>query len=266
VPLRRGRFFSSSDTPDTPPRVLINEAFVARFMKERDPLSTRFRVHGRGGPGPWNDVVGVVGDVKNAGLAAPIRPEVFIPMEQMRDGWNQLFLLVRTGGEPSAFLPQVRSVVASLDPEQPIYAIQTMEEAVSTSVFQQRIAAGLIGVFAVVAMIMSAIGIYGVMSYAVSARTQEIGIRMAIGAERSDVLRLVLAQVLRMTVIGLAIGVALLLLAGKALSDLLYGVTPADPATIAVVTILLGTVALLAGWIPAYRASRVNPIIALRYE
>lgn len=266
VPLRRGRFFSSSDTPDTPPRVVINEAFVARFMKERDPLSTRFRVLGRGGPGPWNDVVGVVGDAKNAGLAAPIRPEVFVPMEQMRDGWNQLFLLVRTSGEPSAFLPQVRSVVASLDPEQPIYAIQTMEEAVSTSVFQQRISAGLIAVFAVVAMIMSAIGIYGVMSYAVSARTQEIGIRMAIGAERSDVLRLVLAQVARMTVVGLAIGVALLLFAGQALRDLLYGVNPSDPATIAVVTILLGTVALLAGWIPAYRASKVNPIVALRYE
>ena len=266
VPLLRGRIFDTEDTPAAPPRVIVNQAFVTRFMRDRDPLTTRVRVIGRGGPGPWTDVVGVVGNARNSGATAPVRPEIFVPMEQGRDGWNQLFLLVRTGADPASLLPQVRSVVASIDPEQPVYAIQTLEEALSISIFQQRLAMALVGIFAGVALLMSAVGIYGVMSYSVSARTQEIGVRMAIGAERSDVVWLVLRQVTRLAAIGLVIGVGLLLLAGKALTGLLYGVTPSDPLTIAFVTLTLGAVSLVAGWVPAWKASRINPIQALRYE
>jgi len=191
---------------------------------------------------------------------------VFISMERGRDAWNQLFLLVRSDGDASALIPSIRSAVAAIDAEQPVYNIRTMEEAVALSSFQQRISALLLGIFAAVALVLAAVGIYGVMSYSVSARTQELGIRMAIGATRSDVLRLVLMQVAGLAAVGLVIGVGLLVAAGRALSRLLYGVEPTDPLTIAAVAITLGSVALVAGWIPAWRASRVSPLQALRYE
>jgi putative ABC transport system permease protein len=266
IPLLRGRLFNESDVPAGPPRALLNQAFVARHLQGTEPIGARVRVVGRGGPGPWTEVIGVVGDARNSGAGAPVRPEAFIAMEQGRDAWNQLFLVVRSEQDASALVPVVRSVVASIDAEQPVYNIQTMAEAVALSSFQQRISATLLGIFAAVALVLAAGGIYGVMSYAVSARTQEIGVRMAIGAERSDVLRLVLTQVARLAAVGLVIGIGLLILAGPLMARLLYGVTPSDPLTIAAVTVTLGTVALIAGWVPAWRASRVNPIQALRYE
>ena len=187
-------------------------------------------------------------------------------MEMGRDSWNQLFLIVRSEKDSAALLPSIREAVASIDAEQPVYAIQTLDEALAGSSFQQRISAVLLLIFAAVALTLAAIGIYGVMSYSVSARTQEIGVRMAIGAERSDVLRLVLLQVAKLSALGLVIGVGLLMLTGKALSSLLYGVTPSDPLTIGLVTLTLAAVSLVAGWVPAWRASKVNPITALRYE
>jgi putative ABC transport system permease protein len=194
-----------------------------------------------------------------------VRPEIFVPVRQ-QTVWNQLFFLVRTDNAATSLLPLVRQAVVSLDPEQPIYAIQTLEEAVAQASLQHRISALLLGIFAAAALVLASIGIYGVMSYSVSARTQEMGVRLAIGAQRRDVLWLVLRQVIALVTIGLAAGVGVLLVLGRGLEGLLVGVRPFDPLTVATVAIGLGVVALLAAWAPAARASRVDPIQALRYE
>jgi putative ABC transport system permease protein len=266
VPVLRGRSFTPEDRPGSARRVVVNEAFANRYLAGREPVGARVRLAGRGGPGPWAEIIGVVGDARNAGMSAPVRPEVFISMETGRDAWNQLFLLVRSEVPWTSMLPSIRAAVASIDPEQPVYAIQTLEEALALSSFQTRASTLLLGIFAVVALVLAAVGIYGVMSYSVTARTQEMGVRLAVGAQRRDVMWLVVGQVLRLSLLGLVIGVGLLLLAGKAVSKLLYGVAPTDPVTIAAVTAILGTVALIAAWVPAWRASRVDPIEALRYE
>ena len=204
-------------------------------------------------------------DYRNNGLTQPTRPEIYIPVRQ-QTAWNQLFVLVRSDSSPAGLLPAVRQTVTSLDPEQPVYLTQTMEEVLATAAFQQRVSALLLGIFATVALVLAAIGIYGVMSYAVSARTQEMGVRLAIGAQRRDVMWLVLGHVLKLAAIGLAIGMVVLVLGGSALEGLLFGVRAADPITMIVVAVLLTAVAVVAAWAPAWRAARVDPIEALRYE
>jgi putative ABC transport system permease protein len=187
-----------------------------------------------------------------------------MPVRQ-QTAWNQLFLLIRAD-QAANMIPSVRTAVASLDPEQPVYWVRTLDDVVAESTFQQTSSAVLLGVFAGLALVLAAVGIYGVMSYTVSARTQEMGVRLALGAPRGAVMWLVLGQVLRLSALGLAIGLCLLLVLGRVLGQLLFGVEPADTLTIAVATATLGVIAIGAGWAPAFRASRVDPMCALRYE
>jgi putative ABC transport system permease protein len=264
VPLRAGRIFSAGDRLDTPRVVIVNQSFAARYLPGIDPVGQRMALGSPDRPRPLATIVGVVSDFRNSGATTSPRPEIYMPVRQQTE-WNQLFVLIRTDAAGS-ILPAVRAAVVALDPEQPVYAIQTLEEALALSSFQRRISAALLGAFAVVALLLAAVGIYGVMSYSVSARTQEMGVRLAVGAQRRDVMWLVLGQVLRLSAIGLAIGIVVLLTAGRALAQLLFGVRPADPVTIVAVAATLGAVALLAAWVPAFRASRVDPIEALRYE
>lgn len=265
VPLRAGRIFSPGDRLDAPPVVIVNQAFANRYLQGTDPLGQKLAIGSPDRRQPSATIVGVVADFRNNGATQPPRPEIYMPVRQ-QTAWNQLFLLIRGDGTTASLLSPVRQAVLSLDAEQPVYLIQTLEEALAQSSFQQRISAVLLGLFAAVALVLAAVGIYGVMSYSVSARTQEMGVRLAIGAQRRDVMWLVLGHVLRLSTAGLVVGLLLLFAASRALGQLLYGVRPIDPITIAIVSAVLATVALVAAWAPAFRASRVDPIEALRYE
>ncbi len=265
LPMRSGRTFARTDQIGTPPVAIVNQAFVDRYLSGGDAIGRRVRLGDGTRTRPWTTIVGVVADYRNSGMTDAIRPAVFTPMRQ-QTAWNQLFILVRSDAGAAAVLAPVREAVRALDAEQPIYNIQSLEESIAESSFQQRIAAMLLSIFAACALALAAVGIFGVMSYTVSARTQEIGVRIAIGAGRGHVLQLVLGHVARLAAIGLGIGVVILLLAGKALEGLLYGVRAADPTTMAIVAAGLGLVAGVAAWIPASRASRIDPVEALRYE
>ena len=265
VPLHSGRGFGAADRLDTPPVAIVNQAFVSRYIGGANALEQRIHIGSPQQRRHTASIVGVVADYRNAGPTQPIRPEIYIPVRQ-QTAWNQLFLLVRSDTTAAGMVPSVRHAVLSLDPEQPVYNILALDDAMAQSFFQERISAALLGMFAFLAVVLAAIGIFGVMSYSVSARTQEMGVRLALGARRESVLWLVLRQVLLLAAIGIAIGVGLFVAAGRGLETLLFGVQPIDPFTIIVVTFALGIVAVFAAWLPASRASRIDPIAALRYE
>lgn len=263
VQLLAGRVFDNGDRASTPPVVVINEAFASRFLRGVVAVGQRVSIGSAERHSPSMEIVGVVSNTQNRGASEPASPEIFVALhQQLLD--NQLLLFVRSEGEAAAMLPTVRQQLARLDPEQPIYAVRTLEAAFAADAFGVRFPMTLLAIFATVALTVAALGIYGVMSYAVSARTQEIGVRLAVGADRRHVIWMVLRQVMRLTLIGLAIGVAGALALSGTLRRALFEVQPADPLTLATVVLLLGSVAVMAGWLPAWRASRVDPIHALR--
>ena len=264
IPVVRGRTFTDSDNENAPSVALVNATMARRFWTNGDPIGKRIL---RGHPGDnekWVTIVGVVADTKLYGLDNPARLEVYYPYRQQSN--SDMSLVVRSAVEPSSLTSSIRAAVAAIDKDQPIFDIHTMQQLVDDSISTRRLTLVLLGIFSALALILAAIGIYGVMAYSVALRTQEIGIRMALGAQPKDVLRLVLGQGARIAFFGVGIGLAAAAALSRALSSLLFSVSASDPITFAAVAVLLMAVALLACYIPARRALRVDPIIALRYE
>jgi putative ABC transport system permease protein len=264
--LKTGRFLATTDDANAPAVAVINEAAARKYLGGVRALGRRIAL-GEANPPKWVEVVGVVGDVRNRGLSEAPSPEVFVPVSQELAGWNnQLFLTIRTQSDPLALLPAVRQSIASVDPLQPLYLIRTLDDAFAEAVSQRRAAMLLITIFAGVALVLAAVGIYGLMSYMVNERTHEIGIRMALGAVGGDVLGLVVRQTVRLVIIGAVLGIAGALALGRLMTSLVFEVRPGDPMTVVTVTVLLTLVALAATLVPALRATRVTPIVALRRE
>jgi putative ABC transport system permease protein len=266
IPLLSGRTFDARDTTDAPRVVIINETFARQHFAGADPLGRRL-LDPRG-QDPPAEVVGVVGDVKHWGLDD--KPESYLYLSHAQVGGNFMTVVARTAGDPSAVVGAVRREVQALDRDQPVFDFKTMEERIAQQSALKRLLTWLLGVMAAVALTLASIGIYGVIAYTVAQRTHEIGIRMALGAQRGDILRLVLRQGMGMAVAGILLGLAatagLMVLLAQTLEKMLFSVSGLDPGTYVGVALILGAVALLACLIPARRATRVDPMVALRYE
>ena len=266
VPLKRGRAFAASDVKNSTPVIVINEAFARQYFADQEPLGQHIVIEGPDNkPLPPREIVGVVGNVRFEAFNADEVPEYYIPFEQAPAPVSQV--VVRARGEDAAALaPSVRSALKEVSPDLLLWETRTMEELVGRWTAPQRFNVALLGLFAALAMMLAAVGIYGVMSYAVTQRTHEIGIRMALGARARDVLAMVVRQGMVLTLAGLGLGLVGALALTRLMSGLLYGVSPTDPLVFAAVSLLLAAVALVSCLIPALRATRVDPMIALRYE
>ena len=266
VPLITGRYFDEGDKADGPGVVIIDETFARRFWQNDNPLGRRVKVGGNQSTAPWLTIVGVVGNVKHYGLNAQGREMVYFPYGQLVGTARSMFLTIHTTGDPLDIASALRSEIWAVNPNQPVSNITPLEDLVYGSVAQPRFSMVLLGTFAVVALILAAVGVYGVMNYSVSQRTHEIGIRMALGAQTLDVMKIVVGQGLLLAGIGVGIGAGLALALMRLMSSLLFGVTAADPGTFVAVSLLLACVAVASSFIPARKATKIDPMVALRYE
>jgi predicted permease len=266
IPLMRGRTFNVRDDTNAPPVAIINETMARRFWPNEDPLGKRFTsgLPRSGRPITWITIVGVAGDLRHKNLDQEPDAEVFWPFRQLAPA--ALSLTVRTTTDPTRFAPLLRTTVADLDREQPVSQIRSMEQIFADSIAPRRFSVTLLGIFALVALALAAVGIYGVVSFSVTRRTQEIGVRMALGAQRGNVLRMVVGRALAMAAVGVITGLVGSLALTRIISSLLFGVSSTDPTVFAGVSLLLMAIAGLAGFFPARRASLVDPLVALRNE
>jgi predicted permease len=263
IPIRGGRWFSEADAADAPKVMVINENMARRFWPGEDPVGKRVTMEDWGPP-LTGEIVGVVGDVKANGLDSDMRPMIYWPYPQFPSIFNNI--VVRAEADPLSIVASVKSQIWSVDPEQPITSVAMMEQVLANSVAPRRFNMLLLGIFAAVALALAALGIYGVISYTVSQRTHEIGIRVAMGARGSDVLKLVVGQGMTLAVTGVGLGLAAAFGLTRLMSSLLFGVSPTDGVTFGVIAVLLTGVALVACTVPARRATKVDPMVALRYE
>ena len=263
IPVARGRTFTAADRADAPPVVVVNEAMVRQYWPGDDPLGARLQVNWAD-PTAHSEIVGVVGDVRTSALDAEIHPMIYYVEPQAPTG--ELTLVVRHSGDAAALVSAVRSAIRDLDRDVPLTDVASMSTRLTRSMADRRYPMLLLSGFAVLAVLLAAVGLYGLLSYAVSRRSQEIGVRMALGAGRGAVLGMVMKNGVRLTLVGVALGAAGGVLAARALGRLLYGIGPTDPVTFVAVAVLLVAVALLASYVPAARATRVDPVVALRTE
>ena len=268
VPLLRGRLFSDSDRGRRDGILIINESMARRYFAGQDPVGQRIKTGGFSPDAPWETIVGVVGDVKYSGLDSDPEPTLYVPY--FEQGWTsfsrEMFLVVRTSGEAKSVVPSLRGALQELDRNMPLDHIRTMDELLSSSVAEPRFRMLLLVIFAAMALVLAAVGIFGVMAYVVGRRTQEIGVRMALGASRGNVLGMVLNEGLRIVLIGVVIGVGAALGLTRLIKSWLFLVQPADPMTFVGVSLMVVAVAAMACYIPARRATKVDPMVALRYE
>jgi putative ABC transport system permease protein len=267
TPLKAGRSFQTSDTRESRPVVILSESMAKYYFKRDEPIGRHISwklTNGITGAVSWTrpaEIVGVVADSRADGIEQAPMHTIFQPDTQT---FAPSTLLVRTAGVPSGLTPQIVEAIRQLDPNRPIDHVQTLEELRNESIAPQRLNATLIGLFAALALAIATVGVAGVLAFSVSQRTNELGVRVALGAQRGEILRMILGEGAAMALVGLAVGGAAAVPLSELLTGLLFGVEPADPATIAASAVLLVAVAVVAAWVPARRATAVDPITALR--